>query len=134
LELDPTNANARLHLGVTLGQMGDLERARAQLEQAARAAPQWSAAHYNLGVVLATQQRLTEAEKAFAQAVRLDPNDANCRNALGQALMQLGRKDEAIAQFKQALAIEPGFELAHENLIRLQARQAATTSRPTSSR
>jgi tetratricopeptide (TPR) repeat protein len=98
--LDVTANNA---LGAALIASGQLDRALAYLQSAARTSPEYSDAHYNLGNMLASAGDFPRAAEQFATAVRLKPDDADAHVNLGPALAELGRFPEAEAQFERAL-------------------------------
>lgn len=78
---EPYNNLAVLYAG-----RGELDRARATLEQAIRAQPQYALALENLGDI-----HLRLAARAYEQAGRADPANAAARQKLGMARELLGR-------------------------------------------
>src|SRR6185369_9268279 len=57
----PDSAIARINLGVTLSQLGDVEGAAEQFEEAIRIEPGRVNAHYNLAILLADQNKHEQA-------------------------------------------------------------------------
>lgn len=89
LELKPGPA-VRAGLGATLGQLGMLEEARAQLERSVAEAPGSAMAWGNLGNVRSLQGDQPGAEEAWRRALLCDPADAAARANLSRVLQQRG--------------------------------------------
>jgi tetratricopeptide (TPR) repeat protein len=123
LRLDPTNADAHVHLGHALVARGDQRGAEAAYADAVRLRPAHAEAHNNWGVLLAEQKRWAEAERRYAEALRLRPTYAEATNNLGVAVMELGRHDEAATLFHAALRLRPTYAEACVNLGNLFLRQ-----------
>jgi tetratricopeptide (TPR) repeat protein len=91
-------------------QAGDLQGARALLEEATLYTPNYPTLEENLGVVaglLAAHgdtDDATMAEVHFRRAVALAPNDDTTHAYYGQWLLSQGRLDEAVAQLHAAVA------------------------------
>ncbi len=114
--LNPDDAKAHNNLGTVLGQLGKLEEAIGQYEQAVRMKPDYADAHFNLGLMLSDQGRVPEAIGHYEQALRVKPDYADAHYSLGNALQLVGRLQDAIAHFEQALEIKPDYAEAHFNL------------------
>jgi tetratricopeptide (TPR) repeat protein len=112
----PNNPRARNDLGLALAQLGRVQEAIGQYEQALRLKPDFAEAHYNFGVALVGQGRLQSAIGHYEQALQINPNDAEVHNSLGIALQQAGRVQEAIGHYERALQVRPRFADAHNNL------------------
>ncbi len=74
------------NLAVIHANRGELDAARAALEQSIRAVPTYALAHENLGDVL-----LQQAARAYEQAGRLDPRNESARGKLALARELIGR-------------------------------------------
>jgi len=92
----PDSAIARINLGVTLSQLGDVEGAAEQFEEAIRIEPGRVNAHYNLAILLADQNKHEQAIAHLQSALALDPNDTSVGSLLGSELVKAGRCREAI--------------------------------------
>jgi len=92
----PDSAIARINLGVTLSQLGDVEGAAEQFEEAIRIEPGRVNAHYNLAILLAGQNKHEQAIAHLQSALALDPNDTSVGSLLGSELVKAGRCPEAI--------------------------------------
>jgi tetratricopeptide (TPR) repeat protein len=90
--------------------------ARAGVEAALRAEPDYAEGHYQLGLVYAVEENLAPASTHFARFVELRPGNAQVHNSLGILLAKQGRLPEAFEQFRQAVTIDPGYADAVENL------------------
>ena len=55
-------------------QRGDLERARAELQEAIRLEPKFALAHFNLALVFQKEAKIEEAEGELRAALRADPS------------------------------------------------------------
>ena len=91
---------------------GDLAKAAANAERAARLLPSSSEDWSQLGVILAKQQKYEDAAADFRRAYQLNPEDVWSMENRAQALKDLGRQDEAIREYRHALAVKPRFGLA----------------------
>ena len=112
----PNNPRAHCNLGVALSQLGIVQEAIGQYQQALQLKPDSAEAHYSFGVALVGQGRLREAIGHYEQALQISPHDAEVHNGLGIALERAGRVQEAIGQYERALQIKPRFSEAHSNL------------------
>jgi tetratricopeptide (TPR) repeat protein len=116
--------------------LGDVFRrlgpeARAGVEAALAAEPDYAEGHYQLAAVYGSENDLPHTAEHLAQFVRLRPRDAQAHNTLGVILAQQGRLVEAAEQFRDAVAIEPTYEDAIENLQTLsEAAEAPTGDAP----
>ena len=115
LEHHPQSAALRTSLGLALFELGDLEGALLECEQATDDASGLGEAWHNLGYILLHLDRAQEALPCFERAVAAgiqSPATLACR---GHALRQLGRISEAIEVYDQVLKNHPSFEDAIVN-------------------
>src|SRR5207244_10114680 len=103
----PDNPGARLFLGLTLAQIGDLEGAIREYKESARLAPNDPVPHYFHGQALQTLDRLDMAIREYREAVTLAPQDVRMRLNLGSAYYEQGILESAIAQYREALQLTP---------------------------
>ena len=92
----PDSAIARINLGVTLSQLGDVEGAAEQFEEAIRIEPGRVNAHYNLAILLAGQNKHEQAIAHLQSALAIDPTDTSVGSLLASELVKAGRCPEAI--------------------------------------
>ncbi|MGB0064566.1 MAG: tetratricopeptide repeat protein [Terracidiphilus sp.] len=123
LELDGTNALARLGLGELKTAAGRGEEAIAEFELALRHKPGMVAAHLGLGNALAFLGRYQDALARYEAALTLRPRLAEAEFAAGFALMRLGRQKEAERRYRRAIAARPDFAAAWVNLGNLLREQ-----------
>jgi tetratricopeptide (TPR) repeat protein len=97
-------------------------RARlAELEQAAKAAPNDPSALFNLGTAYYQLDETDEAIATLQRGLAIAPGNAYAHNFLGCALLRNGRIESAAKEFQKAIAIDEGFADAHYNLAILYA-------------
>ncbi len=81
--------NARLNLGIVLGQKGDLAGAAQQFQHLLGEDPFWAArGHYHLALGAMYQQNHGEARRRFEEVEKIDPKLA----AKGESLLQLAQE------------------------------------------
>ncbi|MEL6930536.1 MAG: tetratricopeptide repeat-containing serine protease family protein [Cyanobacteria bacterium J06600_6] len=97
-------------------QLGQLDSALADVEQAIATNVNFAPAYRNQGLILETMERNDESLIAYNRALELDPNDYNTWTNKGFTLYKLQRIDEAKQAFKQALEINPSYQPALDNL------------------
>ncbi len=73
VEVDPSDVHARTHLGISLGQTGELEGARAQFEEAVSIDPGYWEGWYYLAVTAVRQGDLEAARRGIARLEALNP-------------------------------------------------------------
>jgi Flp pilus assembly protein TadD len=131
----PDNAEARVQLGLLLGQLGDTQNASAAFEKALQLNPNSAEAHYNLGLTkIADRYGKVDWQGAIAEfraAVQIRPDYAEAHHALGAGLIETGAVDAAIGEFRAAVAINARSPENHLDLGKALAQagqqQAAVT-------
>ena len=112
----PKNGRAHYNLGVVLQQVGRVQDAIGQYEQALRLKPEMVEAHNNLGKALLAVGRVSDAIEQYELALRLKPDSAETHYDLAVALRQAGEIEDAIGHYKRAVSIDPDYLEAHSNL------------------
>jgi len=105
VEADPSNAEARIALAVTLEDTGQSSEALAEAEHATELAPLNGAAHLELGALLFKQNKLERAIKEARLAVAAAPENKSAHFLLLISLFY--HDDDAIDVAREALAVSP---------------------------
>jgi tetratricopeptide (TPR) repeat protein len=107
-------ADARGWLGRALYFDGNLPKAKAVLEEAARLDPSNAEVQFTLGLLLYDQKQVAPARAAFQRAVEQNPVHADAWFYLGDTARKLGDKVKARLAFKTYLEIAPKGDLVAE--------------------
>jgi tetratricopeptide (TPR) repeat protein len=116
--------SARLHAmrGVVHAQVGELDQAAAEFEEAGRLEPDQAYASVGLSVLLGQTGRLEGATKLLREKVTRSPNDPNLRYLLADALLREGAAPgqpefvEAREALQHAIRVRPDFARARAGL------------------
>ena len=109
LRADPDSVDAYLNLGFFEQRQGNLDRALAYYDEAARLQPQGPPDYLDRAVRLAAAHRSAEAIERFRTLVQQVPAFWQARYLLGVELAGMGRTSEAQAQFSEVLRYRPDF-------------------------
>jgi tetratricopeptide (TPR) repeat protein len=110
-------AAAHLERGVQLEQVGRLDDAIAETEEALRLDPQLVKAHINLLILYGRVGNRDKAEQHYQAAVKLNPAQfPDAYYNYGVLLTMEDKLDEAEKAFRKTLAIAPSYYAAHNNL------------------
>ena len=105
VELDAVEASYVAARGLALHRVrGDVQRARANFDEALKLDRNCHAALYNRGVLNHEQNLLTEAEQDLRKAVNIRASPEGCL-ALGRVLHDRGEYDKALSLYGQAIEI-----------------------------
>ena len=124
VRLNPSSADERYNLALSLGESGRTEEAVQELQVVLHLKPLKAEARYRLGVYLARLGRLPEALDALRAASGALPGRSDVWTDLGDAAFRLGLFAEAEAAFREALRLRPGDSLARWNLQQAQERRS----------
>ncbi|MEM9557353.1 MAG: tetratricopeptide repeat protein [Acidobacteriota bacterium] len=119
VDADPTHLAARVNLGASLIQAGDLDAGEAALRAALELDPDNGETWHNLGRVALMRGKPTRAANALRRAVALDGDDFESRRQLAVALQHLGDKAGAATQLQAVVGGAPHDENAHLALAQL---------------
>ncbi|MCU1273007.1 MAG: hypothetical protein JWO48_438 [Bryobacterales bacterium] len=117
-EADPSCANARVNLGLSLAAQGRLSEAESETRTALRIAPNSPLALAALGKILNRLGRKQESINVFEQATAVDNNSEEAWQNLGIALADIGERERARRAFSRAVRVAPKSARAHSNLGR----------------
>jgi len=110
-------AAAHLERGVQLEQVGRLEDAIKETEEALRLDPGLVKAHINLLILYGRAGNLEKAEEHYQAAVQLNPTQfPDAYYDYGVLMMKEGKLEQAEKSFRAALEIDPSYADAHNNL------------------
>ena len=107
LRTDPNSDKAKIGIGMTNLEKGDLDVAEQTLDEAAGGANATRDVFFNLGEVKFAKGKKDDATKAYERAAQMDPYWGKPMLALGKALLANGDKDGAIRYFEKAVAVDP---------------------------
>lgn len=116
LQIDGTAVLPRIHLGIVLRELHDIDGSATALAEALRADPQNALARFEYGKTLVSEGKEEDATASLQEAAKLNPQLPGVQNELAMALQRQGRQDEAIPWFRQAVEREPRNPSALTNL------------------
>lgn len=96
---------------------GQLDKAAAQLDAAAKIAPPSPETQFVRARLLAGRDDLPRALKLLDAVIAAKPKDAQPLSVRGELLYRDKQVDAAVASFRQALAVDPAIAAAHTALI-----------------
>jgi len=130
---NPEDADACFNFGVTLAQLGLVNKALDQIRRFVELKPDDREGHYFLANLLADQGYDDEAVREFEKTIALDPNFREAYFYLGQHYLNLDDAQQAERIFKHLLSQDQSSELAEEvraQLDLLHAKSHASTTQP----
>jgi protein O-mannosyl-transferase len=116
IEVTKDNYLAHNSLGAALFDMGDIDAAIYQYNEALKIEPKYMHAQNNLGAALANQGKYKEAINHYRESLLINPGYAEAHYNLGIALTSVGKSDEAIKEYKKAIQKDPQYASAYNNL------------------
>lgn len=114
LKLDPNSERAKIEIGMTHMQAGDLDAAEAALEPLAGTTGATREVFYNLGEIKFNKGDTTGAEAMYKRAAEVDPAWQRPKLKLGLIAFSKGDKDGAIKIFEEVVAANPNAPEAAE--------------------
>jgi tetratricopeptide (TPR) repeat protein len=108
-------AQAHHHRGIAYAQLGQMEPARRDFEQAIQLGLKEPGVYINRGAVLQRGGKIAEAIADYTRAIELDPNSARAYDNRSSARAALGQLDESLADSDAAIRIDPAFAEAYNN-------------------
>ena len=107
LKTDPNSDRAKIGIGMTNLEKGELDVAEQTLDEAASGANATREVFFNLGEVKFAKGKNDAATKAYERAAQMDPYWGKPVFALGKAALAQGDKDGAIQYFEKVVAVDP---------------------------
>jgi len=107
VELDPQVSLYRVHLGVALRSIGNLERSVNELEEGVRLAPAWASATYELSDVYSVLERHEDALNALDAALQLNPLNVNLWQQKAEVLFRARQAQAALPVALKAIELDP---------------------------
>ena len=127
LSKQPENHRAHTNLGKSLADLGRIDDAMAQYEEAIAIDPSDAPAQSNLGALLINLGREEEGKVHLQEAIRAKPNYSLAHYNLGQQFALEEKSDDAIRQLQMAIKLDPGdadsyyyLGYAHERLGKIR--------------
>jgi tetratricopeptide (TPR) repeat protein len=120
---DDQNPKALANLATIQMEMGHLDQAEKQLQQALTVAPNDAATLLLLGNLKYRQEKYDEALTALSRAAKINPQSSEIQNLLGVTLSHKGLRGPAETALRRALQIDPALGSAHHNLAVIYATQ-----------
>jgi tetratricopeptide (TPR) repeat protein len=117
--LHPAQSGFYAGLGEGYRSAGDMPKAIASFEEAARRAPNSEIVQLELGNALMEAKQWVRAEAAFRMAAKLRPDDAAAWGLLGWVLWQQDKTVEAKSDLEKAIEINPDGAETHNYLASL---------------
>lgn len=100
---DPEDARTWYRLALVEDQLGETDRAIAQLEESSRLAPSYAPAHWRRGLLHLRRGELERAEECMRSALAIAPHDAAAVVGMARVRLQQGRPADAAALLEEHL-------------------------------
>src|SRR5262249_42429229 len=107
LKADPNNDKAKIGIGMTNLEKGDLDKAEQTLQAAAQGAGATREVFYNLGEVLFAKGKNDDALAAYTRATQIDTRWGKPVFALAKVALNKGDTKGAIDYFNKVIEIDP---------------------------
>jgi tetratricopeptide (TPR) repeat protein len=123
LRIRPAYPQALTALGLLQATRKDFDGAIQRYRRAIAANEDYAEAHINLGAALSELRRYPEAAAELRRAIELAPGHAQAHVMhynLGVVYRDMGMPELAAGEFRRALQLRPDFELARNELARIQ--------------
>ncbi len=114
---NPQDADARFNFGVTLAQLGLVNKALDQIRHFVELKPDDRDGHYFLANLLADQGYDDEAVREFEKTIAIDPNFREAYFYLGKHYLNLGDAQQAERIFTHLLSQDPEQRVGRRNRV-----------------
>lgn len=116
LELDPSEFDVYLNLGLTARKLNMDEAAEKFFRIYIDLKPEQHQGYNNLGTLLRDMNRFDDAVDIVKHALNLMPENAELWNTMGTIAAESGKLDEAVIFYNEALRVNPDFHRSRYNL------------------
>jgi tetratricopeptide (TPR) repeat protein len=113
ISIAPDSPGAHQMLGKTHFMLGDLDQATAELETAAKLAPNDIDVAYTLGISYLRNRQPEKAKQLYSWLLKTFGEQPQLHVVIGRAYRQSGLLLDAAEEFKKAIALDPHFPRAH---------------------
>jgi serine/threonine protein kinase/Tfp pilus assembly protein PilF len=127
IQLNPSYAFAFYQRGRAHNDQKNWDRAIDDLGQAIKLRPD-SKSYEERAYAHLSKNDLVAALSDYSEAIKLDPLSHIAFNGRGVVYERQGRRSEALEAYRKALAINSKFEVARNNIARLEAQKANTST------
>jgi len=107
LKADPANDKAKIGIGMTNLEKGDLDKAEQTLQTASQGTGATREVFYNLGEVLFAKSKVDDAVAAYTRATQMDPRWGKPVFALAKVALNKGDAKGAIDYFTKVIEVDP---------------------------
>ena len=114
-KIDPNNASIHNNLGNIFKNLGEINKAKEEYEEALRIDPNSASAHNNLANILAKQNKMLEAITHYREAIRIRPEYTDAHYNLGLLLAKQGKNEETLLHLEAIILWDPENVSALEN-------------------
>ncbi len=115
-DLNKDLAPARIALGLTYLERGEIDNAENEFIRAQSLLPNSAAVHYNLGKIYRLRDQVVKAEQHYQRAIELKPDYWQYHNGLGIFYHYEGRHEEAASSFRKVIELRPDNPWGYNNL------------------
>ncbi|MDR3123930.1 MAG: tetratricopeptide repeat protein, partial [Treponema sp.] len=119
MQKDPSQAAPHYTLGRVSRDLGQLEGAIAELQEAARLDSGNYRYAFDLGRAYFANRDYNGARQSFENTVNLNRSFESAWYNLGGAYRSLGRPDDALASYRRAVGVKPEYAAAHREIGRI---------------
>jgi tetratricopeptide (TPR) repeat protein len=131
VERSPDDPDTCFNFGITLAQLGLIDKAAEQIRHVVSLKPEDRDAHYFLANLLADQGRDDEAVREFEKTISIDPEFVEAYFYLGEHYENLEDRERAEMCFEHILRDKSDHELAEEARTKLEALRSQDESSST---
>ncbi|MBE9223619.1 tetratricopeptide repeat protein [Cyanobacterium stanieri LEGE 03274] len=121
LRIDDTHTGALLNRGNSHFALNNYPQAMADYNKALEIDPDYQIAYYNRANVHRVLGHYQRAIVDYQKSIQLNPQHLDSYNNMALSYEQMGDIDQAIKEYQRAIDLDPNYQLAIDNLNRLQS-------------